>query len=94
MRYLHRIDTKSFGESYMKKFKLNVQRHICILLCFILYITVLPLPVSAEEAKSKTVRVGWYEGTYNTTGADGQRRGYSYEYQQAVAAHKIGRAHV
>ena len=66
----------------MKKFKLNVQRHICILLCFILYITVLPLPVSAEEAKSKTVRVGWYEGTYNTTGADGQRRGYSYEYQQ------------
>ena len=71
----------------MKKFKLNVQRHICILLCFILYITVLPLPVSAEEAKSKTVRVGWYEGTYNTTGADGQRRGYSYEYQQAVAAH-------
>ena len=71
----------------MKKFKLNVQRHICILLCLILYITVLPLPVSAEEAKSKTVRVGWYEGTYNTTGPDGQRRGYSYEYQQAVAAH-------
>ena len=62
MRYLHRTDTKSFGESYMKKFKLNVQRHICILLCLILYITVLPLPVSAEEAKSKTVRVGWYEG--------------------------------
>ena len=71
----------------MKKFRLNVQRHICILLCLILYITVLPLPVSAEEAKSKTVRVGWYEGTYNTTGPDGQRRGYSYEYQQAVAAH-------
>ena len=71
----------------MKKFNLNVQRHICILLCLILYITVLPLPVSAEEAKSRTVRVGWYEGTYNTTGPNGQRRGYSYEYQQAVAAH-------
>ena len=71
----------------MKKFKLNVQRYICILLCLILYITVLPLPVSAEEAKSRTVRVGWYEGTYNTTGPDGRRRGYSYEYQQAVAAH-------
>ena len=71
----------------MKKFKLSVQRHICILLCLILYITVLPLPVSAEEAKSRTVRVGWYEGTDNTTGPDGQRRGYSYEYQQAVAAH-------
>ena len=71
----------------MKKFKLNVQRYICILLCLILYITVLPFPVSAEEAKTRTVRVGWYEGIYNTTGADGQRRGYSYEYQQAVAAH-------
>ena len=46
-----------------------------------------PFPVSAEEAKSRTVRVGWYEGTYNTTGPDGKKRGYSYEYQQAVAAH-------
>ncbi len=71
----------------MKKFKLNVQRYICILLCLVLYVIVLPFPVSAEEAKTRTVRVGWYEGIYNTTGADGQRRGYSYEYQQAVAAH-------
>ena len=71
----------------MKKFKLSVQRYICILLCLILYITVIHLPVSAEEAKYRTVRVGWYEGTYNTTGPDGRRRGYSYEYQQAVAAH-------
>ena len=71
----------------MKKFKLSVQRYICILLCLILYITVIPLPVSAEEAKYRTVRVGWYEGTYNTTGPDGRRRCYSYEYQQAVAAH-------
>ena len=71
----------------MKKFNLNVQRYICILLCLVLYVTVLPFPVSAEEAKTQTVRVGWYEGIYNTTGSDGQRRGYSYEYQQAVAAH-------
>ena len=63
------------------------KRYICILLCLVLYITVLPLSVSAEEAKNRTVRVGWYEGTYNTTGSDGKKRGYSYEYQQAVAAH-------
>ena len=63
------------------------KRYICILLCLVLYITVLPLSVSAEEAKNRTVRVGWYEGTYNTTGPDGKKRGYSYEYQQAVAAH-------
>ena len=71
----------------MKKFKINVQRYICILLCLVLYLTVLPISVSAEEAKNRTVRVGWYEGTYNTTGPDGKKRGYSYEYQQAVAAH-------
>lgn len=71
----------------MKKFKINGQRCICILLCLVLYITALPFPVSAEEAKSRTVRVGWYEGTYNTTGPDGKKSGYSYEYQQAVAAH-------
>ena len=55
----------------MKKFKINVQRYICILLCLVLYVTVLPFPVSAEEAKTQTVRVGWYEGIYNTTGSDG-----------------------
>ena len=71
----------------MKKFKINVQRYICILLCLVLYSTVLPFSVSAEGAKNRTVRVGWYEGTYNTTGPDGKKRGYSYEYQQAVAAH-------
>jgi len=71
----------------MKKFKINVQRYICILLCLVIYITALPFSVSAEEAKNRTVRVGWYEGTYNTTGPDGKKRGYSYEYQQAVAAH-------
>jgi signal transduction histidine kinase/ActR/RegA family two-component response regulator len=46
-----------------------------------------PVSTFAEEAGSKVVRVGWYEGTYNTTGADGERSGYSYEYQQSVAAH-------
>ena len=71
----------------MKKFKINVQRYVCILLCLVLYITVFPFPVSAEEAKNRTVRVGWYEGTYNTTEPNGEKSGYSYEYQQAVAAH-------
>ena len=71
----------------MKKFKINVQRYICIILCLVLYSAVLPFSASAEEAKNRTVRVGWYEGTYNITGPDGQKRGYSYEYQQAVAAH-------
>ena len=87
MDILPGTNNESFGENYMKKFKINIQRYICTLLCLVLYITVLPLSVSAEEAKNRTVRVGWYEGTYNTTEPDGKKRGYSYEYQQAVAAH-------
>lgn len=59
----------------------------CALLCTVLYIMLFPVSTFAEEAESKVVRVGWYEGTYNTTGADGERSGYSYEYQQSVAAH-------
>ena len=51
-----------------------------ILLCF-------PSLYQQRKQKTRTVRVGWYEGTYNTIGPDGQRRGYSYEYQQAVAAY-------
>ena len=59
----------------MKKFKINVQGYGCILLCLILCIMILlPIPVSAQEDRSKVVRVGWYEGTYNTTEADGQLR--------------------
>ena len=73
----------------MKKSKLNVQRYICILLCLVLYITVLPFTVSAEEAKTRTVRVGWYEGTYNTTGADGQSRPLHWKDLSDKALHNL-----
>ena len=71
----------------MNKNKTNIQRCSSILLGIALLITAFPVPVSAEGSESKTVRVGWYEGTYNTTGQNGERSGYSYEYQQTVAAY-------
>ncbi len=71
----------------MKKIRINMYKFCCALLCTVLYIMLFPVSTFAEEAESKVVRVGWYEGTYNTTGADGERSGYSYEYQQSVAAH-------
>lgn len=40
-----------------------------------------------EETDSKIVRVGWFEGTYNTTGPNGEKSGYSYEYQQLLSAY-------
>ena len=44
--------------------------------------------VAAEELRTNTpVRVGWYEDAYNITGAHGERSGYGYEFQQAVAGY-------
>ena len=56
------------------------------------------LPVSAFAAKETTpcgeiaanlpvVRIGWYEDSYHSTGDDGQRSGYGYEYEQSLAAY-------
>lgn len=86
---------KSIGRRAETEGKRN--RIVCLIRLFALGMVLVSLlvPVSipvlasvkeeTEEA-SKIVRVGWFEGTYNTTGANGERSGYSYEYQQEVAA--------
>ena len=43
-------------------------------------------PSLAADTAEKVVRVGWYEDSYNITGANGERSGYNYEYEQAVPA--------
>ena len=45
-----------------------------------------PSTVSAEE-EHKTVRVGWFESSYNITDENGRRSGYSYEYQLKLSAY-------
>ena len=61
-------------------------RRLCaLLLAACLLLPMLPVRVPAEQAQ--TVRVGWYEDSYHITGANGQRSGYAYEYEQAVAAY-------
>lgn len=67
--------------------KTPLHRPICFLLSFVFLLLLLPVSALAGGHESKLVRVGWYEGTYNTTDTDGQRRGYSYEYQQMIAAY-------
>ena len=60
-------------------------------MCIFLIFTMLPARVSAEQESGvsgpETVRVGWYEDSYNITGENGERSGYGYEYQQAVASY-------
>lgn len=69
----------------MNKFKVQLYKCSSLLLCLFILLGLVSIPAAAKETESKTVRVGWYEGTYNTTGQNGEKGGYSYEYQQTVA---------
>ena len=64
----------------MAKMKRIVRVFICLALTFLLGLAV-------AEAASKTVRVAWYEDSYNITRENGERSGYGYEFQQAVAGY-------
>ena len=58
-----------------------------LLLCLILAAGFL-LPVAAEAQETeKTVRVGWYESSYNSVDAYGRRSGYAYDYQLKLGAY-------
>ena len=57
----------------------------CFLLLMLLFS--LLLPAAAHAAGSdRVVRVGWFESPFNRTDELGRRSGYSYEYQQKIAA--------
>ncbi len=76
----------------MKKIKINLHRCGCFLLCVCLLFTLYPITARAKDnsetrTETKTVRVGWYEDSYHITGTNGEKSGYGYEYEQAVAAY-------
>jgi len=72
----------------MKQAK-RIHNIILAAVALLLVLTLLFLPVgsAAEKNSDKTVRVGWFESPFNTTDSLGRRSGYSYEYQQKVAAY-------
>lgn len=41
----------------------------------------------ADEGEDNIVRVGKFEGTYNTVNEKGERSGYGYEYLQNIAGY-------
>ena len=66
----------------------KLHRSLYIFLSVLLFIPALsPASAAAADTETKVVRVGWYEGTYNITGTNGERTGYSYEYQRTVASY-------
>lgn len=74
-----------------------VRRWGFFFVCLLLLCTVIPVSAKAEKsqkkvgetmkAESKTVRVGWYEDSYHIMDKSGNRSGYGYEFEQAVAAY-------
>ncbi len=68
--------------------KRALHRYGCLLVALCLLFSLLPFSAAAEStASGERIRVGWYEDAYNITGKNGERSGYGYEYQQAVAAY-------
>ena len=60
---------------------------VVLLLAMIVFAAII-LPVSAyAQEPDKIVRVGWFESPFNTTDQLGRRSGYSYDYQQKLAAY-------
>ena len=70
----------------MKRSKRVPGTHLtALLLCLTLLLSFLPTAARAEEGK--TVRVGWFESSFNQTDQYGRRLGYAYEYQQKIAGY-------
>ncbi len=60
---------------------------ICALFVMLLPAVFLLLADAVAEEPSKVVRVGWFDSAYNNIDGSGRRTGYSYEYQQKIAAY-------
>ena len=71
----------------MNKLKKSFCKSGSFMLCLFLMFPLFSIPVRAKGTEAKTVQVGWFEDSYNITGENGERSGYGYEYQQAVAAY-------
>ena len=72
----------------MNKIQTTLYRFICGFFCFLLIFTMLPARAAAADTDhTKVIRVGWSEDAYYTTGENGKRSGYGYEFQQDIAAY-------
>ncbi len=72
--------------------KANLRKRILLIVAACLLFSLLPahcLPAHAAGSapEKKTVRVGWYDSSFNRLDSHGKRSGYAYEYQQKIAAY-------
>ena len=70
----------------------SLKRLAALLMCAaFVFAAAFPEAVRAADQhdadRPKTVRVGWYESSFNTKDEEGRRSGYGYEYQIKLAAY-------
>ena len=66
----------------------RIGKMLALLICAMAVTAVLqPLAALAGEGETKTVRVGWHEAPYFITDQFGRHSGYTYDYQQKIAAY-------
>ncbi len=58
-----------------------------LILCLVVLAALLSPAAALAQDDAKTVRVGWYDSSFNTIDAAGRRSGYAYEYQMKIAAY-------
>ena len=73
--------------AHKRQLSLNKRRLSLILLGVVFCVALLPMLPVRTKAASKIVRVGWHEEPYFIKDQNGRASGYSYEYQQKVAAY-------
>lgn len=57
-----------------------------LLVCAVMLIALCPaIKTEAKGTATKTVRVGWYESSFNKIDEYGRRSGYGYDYQHKIA---------
>ncbi len=65
----------------------SLRRTAALLLCLLLAAAFLVPIMARAQSNGKTVRVGWYDSSYNTLDQNGRRSGYAYEYQLKIASY-------
>ena len=91
MEYISTNNTFTHIITILKYLNMNLpgtaKRIVSFFLCTVIAtIALMPLPVSAQETE-KIIRVGWFESPFYMIDDKGRRSGYSYEYQQKIAAY-------
>lgn len=82
---------KTCAMTAKRTLRTRVLQAVSVFMCLLL-LTLIPAGAPADSGQ-KTVRVGWYESSFNRTDDAGHRFGYAYEYQMKIAAY-AGQCHL